>query len=105
VREVICAQEYFSSVGGLGTLCVSLASLVPHSSESLPACSMAITLTKTLAACITDNRKIHTHTHTHTHTPPNHPTHHRTHTNTHTHTNTIDKPSVSNLSCLLYWLG
>ncbi|XP_042563354.1 telomere repeats-binding bouquet formation protein 1 [Clupea harengus] len=49
------AQEYFSSVGGLGTLCVSLASLVPHSSESLPACSMAITLTKTLAACITDN--------------------------------------------------
>ncbi|KAG5273747.1 hypothetical protein AALO_G00155020 [Alosa alosa] len=51
----MCAQEYFSSVGGLGTLCVSLADLVPESVKSPPACSMAIMLTKTLAACVTDN--------------------------------------------------
>ncbi|XP_062402508.1 telomere repeats-binding bouquet formation protein 1 [Sardina pilchardus] len=51
----MCAQEFFSSVGGLRAVCVCLADLVPECPKSPPACSMAITLTKTLAACITDN--------------------------------------------------
>ncbi|XP_029613445.1 telomere repeats-binding bouquet formation protein 1 isoform X6 [Salmo trutta] len=50
-----CAQDSFSTVGGLGTLTLTLIRLVSDAAHSPLACQLSVIMTKTLSACIIDN--------------------------------------------------
>ncbi|XP_041693447.2 uncharacterized protein LOC121531939 isoform X1 [Coregonus clupeaformis] len=50
-----CAQESFSTVGGLGTLTLTLIRLASDAAHSPLACQQSVIMTKTLSACIIDN--------------------------------------------------
>uniref|UniRef100_A0A4W5JAD1 Telomere repeat binding bouquet formation protein 1 n=1 Tax=Hucho hucho TaxID=62062 RepID=A0A4W5JAD1_9TELE len=50
-----CAQESFSTVGGLGTLTQTLIRFASDASHSPLACQLSVIMTKTVSACITDN--------------------------------------------------
>lgn len=52
-----CAQDSFSTVGGLGTLTLTLIRLVSDAAHSPLACQLSVIMTKTVSACITDNRE------------------------------------------------
>ena len=52
-----CAQESFSRVGGLGTLTQTLIHFASDASHSPLACQLSVIMTKTVSACITDNRE------------------------------------------------
>ncbi|XP_024235303.1 uncharacterized protein LOC112218608 isoform X2 [Oncorhynchus tshawytscha] len=50
-----CAQDSFSTVGGLGNLTLTLIRLASDASHSPLACQLSVIMTKTLSACIIDN--------------------------------------------------
>ncbi|XP_073706310.1 telomere repeats-binding bouquet formation protein 1 [Garra rufa] len=53
-----CAQEYFVSVGGLGSLSDTLTRVLSQSAHSASACKVATVITKTLSACISNNEQL-----------------------------------------------
>ncbi|XP_052387230.1 telomere repeats-binding bouquet formation protein 1-like [Carassius gibelio] len=53
-----CAQQYFVSVGGLDSLSETLTRVLSQSAHSAPACKVAIVITKTLSACISNNEQL-----------------------------------------------
>ncbi|KAM9572367.1 telomere repeats-binding bouquet formation protein 1-like isoform 1-T2 [Salvelinus alpinus] len=50
-----CAQDSFSTVGGLGNLTLTLIRLASDAAHSPLACQLSVIMTKTLSACIIDN--------------------------------------------------
>ncbi|XP_062861326.1 telomere repeats-binding bouquet formation protein 1 isoform X2 [Trichomycterus rosablanca] len=58
VANNTCAQEVFTSVGGLVTLSDTLASVVVQCNDNAAACKLAAMITKTVSACIADNEAI-----------------------------------------------
>ncbi|KAK1785001.1 hypothetical protein P4O66_018441, partial [Electrophorus voltai] len=55
---LVSNNKYVASLGGLVTLSDSLASLVPHCKDDIVACKLATTITRTLSACIADNKAL-----------------------------------------------
>ncbi|KAK2842173.1 hypothetical protein Q5P01_012373 [Channa striata] len=58
VANNACVQESFSTMGGLETLSLVLVRLSSAAATSLQSCQLSVTISKTLTACIGDNRAL-----------------------------------------------
>ncbi|KAK2917934.1 telomere repeats-binding bouquet formation protein 1 [Channa argus] len=58
VANNACVQESFSAMGGLETLSLVLVHLASAAATSLLSCQLSVTISKTLSACISDNRAL-----------------------------------------------